>query len=161
MSIDPSTLSIDTLFNDKVKAVASTTTKFSVCFNFSENEGNLLTSLTFIVQFILFGLSGYSIYLTQHRSKDKRKQACLYGLISSPFWIYSSWTSQLWGIFALNIYCTYSWLVGFYNNYIEPYTWYFEWFPLNQEDFGYYSDYYDGNHYGFSLKLFSVSWHLK
>jgi hypothetical protein len=120
-----------------------------------------LESVTFIIQFLLFSLSGYAIYLTQHKDKRKNKQACLYGLASQPFWWYSAIVNQQWGILALNIYCTYSWLTGLYNNYIIIYKWYFEWFPPNQKDFGYYSDWYDIKYHGFSVKLFSVSWHLK
>lgn len=120
-----------------------------------------MESVTFIIQFLLFSLSGYAIYLTQHRNREKNKQACLFGLISQPFWWYTAIVNQQWGVLALNIYCTYSWLTGFYNNYINPYHWDFEWFPPNQEDFGYYKYYFDGTYHGFSIKLFAITWYLK
>lgn len=37
-------------------------------------------------------------------------------LISEPFWLYSSWNSRQWGIFALSLWYAFSFINGIYNH---------------------------------------------
>ena len=62
---------------------------------------------------------GVAIWLTQQSRGDWKKYACLFGLVGQPFWFYSAYTAEQWGIFALTVLYTYSWCVGFYNSWIK------------------------------------------
>lgn len=119
-----------------------------------------MVNVTFI-EIIIAALSGFAIYLTQHKKESRNRLACLFGLSSQPLWLYFSFVQGQYFLLLLNLYCTYSWSIGFNKYYIEPYHWDFEWFPANQEDFGYYEDYFNGTYHRFSLKLFAVTWYLK
>lgn len=57
-----------------------------------------------------------AIYLSQHQKFKFRKYASVFGLIGQPFWIYSSYNSEQWGIFILSFVFTAVWLLGFYNH---------------------------------------------
>jgi hypothetical protein len=60
-----------------------------------------------------------AIWLTQQRKENWKKYACLFGMSGQPFWFYSAYTSQQWGILALTIFYTYSWWLGIKNNWIR------------------------------------------
>lgn len=57
-----------------------------------------------------------AIWLTQQKNEKWKKFACLFGIIGQPFWFYSAYTNEQWGIFILCIFYTYSWLLGIKNN---------------------------------------------
>lgn len=59
-----------------------------------------------------------AIWLTQQNNEEWKKYACLFGLAGQPFWMYSAYTAQQWGILILTFFYTYSWFVGFRNNWI-------------------------------------------
>ena len=46
------------------------------------------------------------------------KYACLFGIAGQPFWFYSAFVAEQWGIFALCFFYTYSWLLGVKNNWL-------------------------------------------
>lgn len=60
-----------------------------------------------------------AIFLTQQSNDRIKKYACLFGLAGQPFWFYSAYTNEQWGIFVLCVFYTYSWALGFKNNWIK------------------------------------------
>jgi len=60
-----------------------------------------------------------SIFLTQSKTQEKRKYACLVGLAGQPFWMYATYSTAQWGMFALTILYTLAWTQGIYNNWIK------------------------------------------
>ena len=65
----------------------------------------------------LFGVVG--IWLTQQSNENIKKYACVLGLIAQPFWFYSMYQSEQWGVFVLCFFYTYAWGLGFYNGWIK------------------------------------------
>ena len=60
-----------------------------------------------------------AIWLTQQSNDSWKKYACLFGLAGQPFWFYSSYTAEQWGILVLTIFYTYSWYLGLRNNWLN------------------------------------------
>ena len=60
-----------------------------------------------------------AIWLSQDESEARRKWACIFGLISQPFWFYSAYKAQQWGIFVLCFFYTWAWIKGFINNWMK------------------------------------------
>ena len=60
-----------------------------------------------------------AIWLTQQSNEEWKKYACLFGLAGQPFWFYSAYTAQQWGIFVLCFFYAYSWYIGFKNNWVK------------------------------------------
>lgn len=66
-----------------------------------------------------------AIWLTQQSRDNWKRYACLFGICGQPFWFYSAWQAEQWGIFFLCLFYTYSWSLGVYNNWLmkpEPPT---------------------------------------
>lgn len=53
-----------------------------------------------------------AIWLSQDKRESWRRYSCVLGLIGQPFWFYSSWKAQQWGIFILSIFYTWAWIRG-------------------------------------------------
>jgi len=53
-----------------------------------------------------------AIFLTQQELEQHRRFACLFGLAGQPFWFYSTFMAEQWGIFALSFFYTYAWYRG-------------------------------------------------
>lgn len=64
----------------------------------------------------IFGVS--AIWLSQDKDTNKRKYAPLLGMCSQPFWFYSAYNAEQWGIFILCMFYTVSWGKG-----IKTYWW--------------------------------------
>lgn len=62
---------------------------------------------------VIFGL--LAAWLTQQGNEQLKKYACIFGLISQPFWFYAALESEQWGIFILSLIYTGVWLIGFKN----------------------------------------------
>jgi len=63
---------------------------------------------------IAIALTGVvAIWLSQDKDESWRKYACLFGLVGQPFWFYSAYTAEQWGIFVLCFFYTYAWFKGF------------------------------------------------
>jgi len=60
-----------------------------------------------------------AIWLTQQSKSELKKYASILGLIGQPFWFYATISAEQWGIFVLSWFYTYSWGLGFYNNWIK------------------------------------------
>jgi hypothetical protein len=68
---------------------------------------------------IAIALTGVvAIWLSQDKRESFRKYACLFGMAGQPFWFYSAYTGEQWGIFTLCIFYTYAWAKGIKNNWI-------------------------------------------
>jgi len=59
-----------------------------------------------------------AIWLSQDKRDNFRKYACLFGMAGQPFWFYSAYIAQQWGIFILCIFYTWAWFKGFKNNWL-------------------------------------------
>lgn len=62
---------------------------------------------------------GIAIWLTQQKRQDWKRFACIFGIVGQPFWFYSAYKAEQWGIFVLTLFYTYSWLVGIRNNWFK------------------------------------------
>lgn len=70
---------------------------------------------------IFIALTGIiAIWITQQKNDNLKKYACLFGIAGQPFWFYSAFSNEQWGIFILCIFYTYSWVLGIYNHWILP-----------------------------------------
>lgn len=69
-------------------------------------------------QLIIALTGGIAILLTQQKNEKLKKYASILGLIGQPFWFYSAYSNEQWGIFALCFFYTYSWALGFKNNWM-------------------------------------------
>lgn len=54
-----------------------------------------------------------AIWLTQQSNEKLHKYASIFGLLGQPFWFYSSYQAEQWGIFVLCIGYTFVWFIGF------------------------------------------------
>lgn len=70
-------------------------------------------------QIIIAFTGATAIWLSQQSNEAWKKYASILGLIGQPFWFYSAYQAEQWGIFALCFFYTYSWLVGFRNNWLR------------------------------------------
>jgi len=57
-----------------------------------------------------FGVT--AIFLSQSSNKNTVRYACLFGLAGQPFWFYSAYQAEQWGIFTLCVLYTVAWLKG-------------------------------------------------
>jgi len=65
---------------------------------------------------LLFGAA--AIYLVGLESTNPyQKYGYVVGLLSQPFWLYSTYREKLWGMFALSVFYTYAWFMGILNNF--------------------------------------------
>ena len=72
-----------------------------------------------MIEQLLIAITGVTaIWLTQQSNEAWKKYACLFGLAGQPFWFYSAYVAEQWGIFALCFFYTYSWALGIKNNWI-------------------------------------------
>lgn len=73
-----------------------------------------------MVEQILIALTGVTaVFLSQQGNANLKKFACLFGIAGQPFWFYSAFTNEQWGIFLLCVFYSYAWGVGVYNNWIK------------------------------------------
>lgn len=72
-----------------------------------------------LVQTVLAALSGLAIYLVGRKDSWQR-WGYVAGLASQPFWLYSTFNGELWGMFALSCFYTFAWGQGVYNYLLLP-----------------------------------------
>ncbi len=64
-------------------------------------------------QFFIMVTGVVAIQLSQDQSLEKWKQyACIFGVLGQPFWFYSSYMAEQWGVFILCFFYTYAWYKG-------------------------------------------------
>ena len=71
-----------------------------------------------IVQLSIMIFGGIAIYLISLKRKCRR-WGYIFGLISQPFWIYTTFKNNQYGMFILSLWYTYSWINGIYNFWIN------------------------------------------
>ena len=71
-----------------------------------------------IVQIFIF-IFGCSAIWFVSRKEEWKRWGYILGLCGQPFWIYSFWNTDQWGMFALTLFYTYSWGQGVYNYWIN------------------------------------------
>ena len=59
-----------------------------------------------------------AIWLSQSKSQQVRRYACLFGLAGQPFWFWSAINAQQWGIVLLCCFYTVAWARGVKTNWI-------------------------------------------
>jgi len=62
-----------------------------------------------------------AVWLTQHKRANWRRWACIFGMLAQPFWFYSAWKAQQWGIFAMCTLYSYAWARGLWTYWLGPY----------------------------------------
>ena len=73
-----------------------------------------------IAQLAIAATGVTAIWLSQSKSEQARRFACLFGLAAQPFWFYATWLAEQWGIFAMCFLYTASWLRGFRTHWLPP-----------------------------------------
>lgn len=69
---------------------------------------------------IAIALTGVvAIWLSQDKRENFRKYSSIFGLIGQPFWFYSAYEAEQWGIFVLCFFYAYAWGRGFINNWVK------------------------------------------
>ncbi len=69
------------------------------------------------IMIAVFGLT--AVFFSQTKNKKLNKIACLFGMAAQPFWIYSTYTNELWGMLVLTMFYTFAWGVGIKNNWFK------------------------------------------
>lgn len=64
----------------------------------------------------IFGVS--AIWLANDNRTSVRRWGCIFGLIGQPFWMWSAWSAQQWGILALTFFYTAAWVRGIRTNWL-------------------------------------------
>jgi hypothetical protein len=92
-----------------------------------------------ISQVFIFILGASSIYLVGRNDKIS-KYGFIIGLMSQPFWLYSTSMDKNWGMFALCLVYTFSWINGIYNHFYKKQKvdhslplGYLNWYTVNEE----------------------------
>lgn len=72
-----------------------------------------------MIEQVMIALTGATaVYLTQQSREGWKKYACLFGMAGQPFWIYATYPTEQWGMFALTLFYTWSWWLGIKNNWL-------------------------------------------
>lgn len=73
-----------------------------------------------IVPQIAIMLTGVTaIWLTQSKSVDARRYACLFGMAGQPFWFWSAIEAEQWGITVMCCLYTAAWAKGIKTHWID------------------------------------------
>lgn len=65
-----------------------------------------------IEQFIILLTGAVAIWLMQSSDAETRQWACLFGLVGQPFWIWSTFKAQQWGMCLLSWIYAAAWIKG-------------------------------------------------
>ena len=74
--------------------------------------------LDILSQIMIFTCGASAVWLVARLDKWKRYGYIL-GIIAQPFWFYTTFTHQQYGITILSFWYTYSWGLGIYNYWIK------------------------------------------
>ena len=72
-----------------------------------------------IVQGIILISGGAAIALANESHIKWRRWAPIVGIVGQPFWLYVTFKSGQWGMFALSAWYTWSWIKGLRNHWCE------------------------------------------
>jgi len=70
--------------------------------------------MDFISQIIIVIFGGIAIWLVSCKA-PLNKWGYIFGIISQPFWLYVTFSSKQYGMFALSVWYTFGWAKGIYN----------------------------------------------
>ena len=73
-----------------------------------------------LVQSALAILGPAAIWLSQSRTVQFQRWACIVGLVSQPFWFWSVWSSGQWGVGVVAVVCALAWLKGLWVHWLAP-----------------------------------------
>jgi len=65
----------------------------------------------------VFGIGG--IWLANDPRAQVRRFGCISGLLAQPFWYYTAFAHQQWGILGASFFYTWSWARGFYYQWLR------------------------------------------
>lgn len=68
------------------------------------------------IQATIFILSAAAIWLISRHNSWSR-WGHVVGLSAQPFWLYTSYVNEQWGLVALTLFYTYCWITGIRNNF--------------------------------------------
>jgi hypothetical protein len=60
-----------------------------------------------------------AMWLANDHRPEVRKWGCVLGMLSEPFWFYTTIVNHQWGIFFAAFFYTYAWVRGFYNQWLR------------------------------------------
>ena len=81
----------------------------------------LITYISHFSQFFILTFGAIGIWLLASKNEKHQKIACLVGLAGQPFYLYATYTTDgQWGMFALSLICTISWLKGVFVFWVLP-----------------------------------------
>lgn len=66
----------------------------------------------------IVGLGVTAVGLSQ--SKTYARYACLFGMASQPFWIYSAVSAAQWGVLVATLFYTAAWASGIWKFWLAP-----------------------------------------
>lgn len=72
-----------------------------------------------ITQIAIMIFGGLAIWLVG-RKEHWSRWGFIVGLIGQPFWFYTTYVNEQWGIFTMCFIYTYSWGQGIWNHWIKP-----------------------------------------
>ncbi len=74
-----------------------------------------------MIEQLAIALTGViAVALTQSTNKNYQKYACWFGIVGQPFWFYTTYQAEQWGIFLLCFFYTAAWLKGAWSFWIAP-----------------------------------------
>jgi hypothetical protein len=72
--------------------------------------------MDFLVQTCILVFSAAAIFLVSCKERRHRRWGFICGLVSQPFWFYTTWKHWQWGAFLLSCWYTGSWINGLRNS---------------------------------------------
>ena len=67
-------------------------------------------------------LGAAAVWLSQDRRASWRRWACIFGLMSQPFWLYATWKAEQSVMFVLSGIYAVAWMRGAWVSWIKPDT---------------------------------------
>lgn len=70
-------------------------------------------------QVALAVFSTLAIWLSQDERADSRRWGAVFGLLSQPFWFYTAYQAEAWGVFFMSLIYSVAWLRGIRNGWFR------------------------------------------
>lgn len=85
----------------------------------------VLRIVAYMIDQVVIACTGLSaIWCTQHKNPKVQRFACILGLIGQPFWFWTTYQAEQWGLFFLCFVYLGIWLMGLKNNWLNrPKEW--------------------------------------
>lgn len=79
----------------------------------------MLITPEIICQTVIIVAGAFAAWLSQDPKFKLRRWSSLAGLIAQPFWFYSTFVNEQWGMFAVSFIFTAAYVRGFYEGWIK------------------------------------------